>query len=265
MLENARRLCEAEYGVLFLYNRDEFRVAAHHGVPLSWLEVYGRAPMNPGPRTGLGRMRDTLQAIHIADLTADDAYAERDPVRMATVQLLGGRTFLAVPLLKGSELIGAFVLYRKRVQPFDRKQIGLATSFAGQAVIAIENTRLFEEVQERTRELGQALEYQTAISDVLGVIGRSKFDLQPVLTAIVSTACRLCDANDATIALRHGDFLEFAAGHGSAWVNNEWINDEPVAAPCRPSTCLGLSTKLTKSECDGGTDPTGRLNTETRL
>src|SRR5262249_12654301 len=211
MLENARRLCEAEYGVLFLYNRDEFRVAAHHGVPLSWLEVYGRAPMNPGPRTGLGRMRDTLQAIHIADLTADDAYAERDPVRMATVQLLGGRTFLAVPLLKGSELIGAFVLYRKRVQPFDRRQIGLATSFAGQAVIAIENTRLVEEVQARTHELQEALDQQTATTGVLRAISNSPTDVQPVFNTIVRNAVQLCAARFGVLHRFDGAQLHLAA------------------------------------------------------
>ena len=121
--------------------------------------------------------------------------------------------------------------------PFTGRQIELVNTFADQAVIAIENTRLFEAEQASKRELGQALEYQTAISDVLGVIGRSKFDLQPVLTAIVSTACRLCDAHDASIALRQGEWLEFAAGHGSAWVNDEWINNEKL--PIVPGLIAG--------------------------
>src|SRR5262249_57611197 len=109
---------------------------------------------------------------------------------------------------------------RAEVRPFTERQIELVNTFADQAVIAIENTRLFEEVQARTRELGQALEYQTAISDVLGVIGRSKFDLQPVLTAIVSTACRLSDSPDASIALRRGHWLQVSPGIVSPWVTN---------------------------------------------
>jgi signal transduction histidine kinase len=117
---------------------------------------------------------------------------------------------------------------RAEVRQFTERQIELLKTFADQAVIAIENTRLFEAEQASKRELQESLEYQTAISDVLGVIGRSKFDLQPVLTAIVSTACRLCDAHDASIALRHGEWLEFAAGYGSAWVNDDWIKHEKL-------------------------------------
>jgi signal transduction histidine kinase len=174
-------------------------------------------PQTLDENSGGGRAMISKQVVQFAPVL-DNPLAP--PIAQSIARSLGFNSMIMAPMIRGNTVIGAIGTSRKEPKPFDDKQVALIKTFADQAVIAIENARLFEEVQERTRELGQALEYQTAISDVLGVIGRSKFDLQPVLVAIISTACRLCHAPDASIALRQGDWLEFAAGQGLSWRPN---------------------------------------------
>jgi GAF domain-containing protein len=191
LVQSAARLCEAEQNVIFLREGDIYRIAARHGMPPE-LEVYAkRHPISPGRETLTGRVALESRVVHIPDVLADPEYAYG-------AQSLGGyRAMLGVPLLREGTCIGVMTITRKTPQPFTTKQIELVTTFADQAVIAIENVRLFDEVQSRTRELQESLDYQTAISDVLNVISRSPNELQAVIDAILQTAGRLCEAEHA--------------------------------------------------------------------
>jgi signal transduction histidine kinase len=219
MLENATRICHAKFGVLQLYEGRAFCIGAIHNAPPAFAEAMARREllMRPTPQHPFTRMVTTKEVVQIADLTDSPAYKERDYGVVMLVELASARTFLAVPMLKENEVVGVIAIYRQEVLTFTDKQIELVKNFAAQAVIAIENTRLLN-------ELRQSLEQQTATADVLRVISSSPGELEPVFTSILDNATRICQANFGTLFLREGEALRVAAHHGSltkAW-DEQW-------------------------------------------
>jgi signal transduction histidine kinase len=198
ILGNATRLCEAQLGALFLYDGDVFETVALLGATAEFADYIRRGPIRPGPNTGLARLVRDPRPIHIPDVTAEPVYRERDPLRVATVDLERIRTWLAVPLLKEQTLIGAIAIYRREVRPFSDKQIELVKTFADQAVIAIENVRLFKELEQRTRDLARSVEELKALGEVGRAVG-SSLDLTTVLTTIVSRAVQLSGTDAGAI------------------------------------------------------------------
>ena len=222
MLENAVRICDAKFGTLQLRENGAFRVAAMHNPPPLFAEArQGNPLINPSAHNILGRVIATKQLAHIADYREELAYKQRDPAAVSIVELAGARTVVLVPMIKEGELIGNILLYRQEVRPFTDKQIGLLTNFAAQAVIAIENVRLLNELRE-------LLQQQIATSDVLKVISRSTFDLQTVLRTLVELAARLCDAESATITRQKGGLFYRAEAYGFSPQFIEFVRDVPV-------------------------------------
>ena len=229
MLANAARICEARFAILYLHDGNAFRaVAATHDAPPAYVESRKRDPaIRPPPDAPLGRVASTKRIVHIADLSKLQSYIEHHPFVVAAVELGGFRTALGVPLLKDNDLVGAMTIFRQEVRPFTDKQIELVKNFAAQAVIAIENTRLLNELRERTGDLSEALEQQTATSEVLKVISGTPGELKPVFDAMLANATRICDATFGNLVLIQDDIPKVVAMHGAPREFQELRRDDP--------------------------------------
>jgi len=211
MLENAVHICEAKFGTMLRAEESGYRVVAMHGPPPAYAAERQRNPvLRVGPTNPLARVAASKQLQHIADIRTERAYLDRDPAFVVLADDAGARTLLMVPMLKERNLVGAIAIYRQEVRPFTEKQIELLQNFAAQAVIAIENTRLLNELRQRTGDLSEALEQQTATSEVLKVISSSPGDLEPVFQAILANATRICDAKFGVL-FRHENGMFRAA------------------------------------------------------
>jgi len=208
ILENATRICNANFGTLFRFDGENFHPVAQFNTPAALLEAFTRrGPFKPTPGILLDHVMRTKQLAHSADSAAE-------PVAGLAQKLGGARSLVCVPMLKNRVLVGAITIYRQEVRPFTDKHIALVENFAAQAVIAIENARLLSELRQRTADLSGALEQQTATSEVLKVISSSPGDLEPVFHAMLENATRLCEAKFGTMFRFDGRFFHLAAQFG---------------------------------------------------
>ena len=230
MLENATRICGAEFGSMVLVESDTVRQAALYNVPPAFAAIRTNEVWQVHPRSSMATAIRGKQVVQVEDMRSSPAYLERSPMSVQLVELGGARTIVVVPMLRDDEVIGLITVYRQEVRPFGDKQIDLLTNFARQAVIAIENARLLRELRQRTADLSELLQQQTATADVLKIISRSSVDLETVLDTLVETVARLCRADQALMFRRQDDKYHLVAARGLSAEAKEFILTHPFAA-----------------------------------
>jgi transcriptional regulator with GAF, ATPase, and Fis domain len=231
MLESATRICDATFGAMLLRDGDGYRRVALHNAPQKFSEYSNKTPiLRPGMAPGVDRVIHTRQVVHIPDLETENP---DEPI----VKFGGARTILGVPMLKENEAIGVIAIYRQEVRPFSDKQIKLVQNFAAQAVIAIENTRLLNELRQRTSDLTEALGQQTATSEVLKTISGSPGDLQPVFANLLENAVRICDASFGVLPLYEGEHPRRRDAQRTARIRR--FAAATTSVPHRPHDAIG--------------------------
>jgi signal transduction histidine kinase len=228
MLENATRICGANFGTMNLYERGGFHTVALYNAPEAYAATQLHRAIQPHPQSGLGTIERTHQTVHIDDIRTQPPYLDGNANVRALADLAGARTLVIVPMLRENELIGSITIFRQEVRPFTEKQTDLVANFAKQAVIAIENTRLLKELRQRTDDLSESLQQQTATADVLKVISRSAFDLKSVLTTLTESAKALCGASLGIIMLRDGDVMRLRAESGCTPAFVDFMDTHPL-------------------------------------
>jgi signal transduction histidine kinase len=231
LLDHAIRLCGAKFGLLYLCEGEGLRTGAAHNLPPAFADVRRQGQFRPIPGGPVSEALKTRRPAQALDLAATRAYAERHPQSVAVVELGGARTSLAVPMLKDDVPIGVIVIFRQDVRAFNERQVALLSNFADQAVIAIENARLMNELRE-------SLQQQTATSEVLSVISSSPGELQPVFQAILKNATRICEAKFGSMYIYEGDAFRFVAQHNAPRAFVEARTRDPLVRP-PPDTPLG--------------------------
>ena len=224
LLENATRICEARFANLSLYDGETFQNVALHNPPAGYTERGLREVIRPHAESGLAYVVRTKQIAHIDDIRAQPPYREGDPAVVGLADVAGARTLLIVPMLKENTLVGTIAIYRQEVRLFTDKQIELVRSFAAQAVIAIENTRLLNELRE-------LLQQQTATAEVLQVISKSPGQLEPVFQIMLQNAVVICEAKFGTLYRYDGKAFYRSAGHGTPAALNEIQNKVGLFLP----------------------------------
>jgi signal transduction histidine kinase len=255
LLASVTHLCGAEFGIILLREGDGFRAVALHGATAEYTEARWRAPfIRPAANTGLGRVLETKQVGQIADVQAVAGYVD-NPVQATIVQLAGVRSKLTVPMLKEEDLIGVIEIGRQEVRPFTDKQIELVKNFAAQAVVAIENARLLNDLRQRTNELTEALEQQTATSQVLSVISSSTGELNPVFQTMLANATNICDANFGMLFRCKDGMVNAAAMLGVPPAFAEFWQRGPRRPGRLTAQGRTMETKQTVQIVDVTTDP----------
>jgi two-component system, NtrC family, sensor kinase len=250
VVDAAVRLCRADQATIYREENGEYRWAADHALAPDYARIERSVRIRPSTGTLVGRVALNRDTVQIQDAWTDPLYEVKEDARVG-----GVHTMLGVPLLRDGLPIGVIGLARRKIEPYTEEEISLVRTFADQAVIAIENTRLFEEVQARTRDLTESLQQQTATADVLKVISRSAFNLDAVLGTLVESAARLCEAERGILFLRKGNECHVANVYGFSGELEAFARAHPIPIDGASSTARAAASGIAVQTVDLLADP----------